>query len=374
MVTGKTRLVRPVHYARIVNWGQDANATRSFEDGLGVRRTETDARDGSTVEVLDVSPALANEDSFEAAVRARAARFSDVAIDGLASVRRIERVGSALRIVADHVEGLRLPDLLHEAIKGNIPLPQPAALELASQIIRIVSALHQLPGLSHGTITPSHVVITRSGKVVLTDAVFGPAVEGLQRNREQLWREFRVAMPSSANLPRFDQRADVAQLGATVLAIALGRSLRVDEYPRAINEVVIAATLAARPGETGTSTSALRMWLQQAMYLHPRASFASAVDAENGYVEVLGPAAARRGSAAAFQHSVRRIFGDTSASEEAAKVAAAWSNLGTIHPGSAPRTPSAEPIRPGNAPARDDNASPLGSVFRSVIPNFRPSN
>lgn len=357
-----------------MNWGQDANATRTFEDGLGVRRTETDARDGSTVEVLDVSPALANQDSFEAALRARAARFSDVAIEGLASVRRIERVGGTLRVVADHVDGLRLPDLLHEAIKGNIPLPQPAALELAGQIIRIVSALHELPGLSHGSITPSHVVITRSGKVVLTDAVFGPAFEGLQRNREQLWREFRIAMPSSANLPRFDQRADVAQLGATVLAVALGRSLRSDEYPRALNEVVIAATLAARPGETGTSTSALRMWLQQSLYLHPRASFLSAVDAEKGYVEVLGPATARRGGAAAFQHSVRRIFGDTSASEEAAKVAAAWSNLGAVHPISAPRSPSAEPVRPSEAPQKDDNARPLGSLFRSVVPNLRPSN
>jgi hypothetical protein len=354
-----------------VNWGTNATAARTFEDGLGVRRTETDARDGSAVEVLDVTPALASQESFEAALRARAARFSEVTIDGLASVRRIERAGAALRVVADHVEGLRLPDLLHEAIKGNIPLPQPAALELASPLIRTVSALHQLPGLSHGSITPSHVVITRSGKVVLTDAVFGPALEAVQRNREQLWREFRIAMPGSASLPRFDQRADVAQLGATVLAVALGRSLRTDEYPRAINEVVIAATLAARPGETGTSTSALRMWLQQALYLHPRASFASALDAERAYVEVLGPATARRGGAAAFQNSVRRIFGDTRASEEAVKVAAAWSNLGAVAPAGTSLPPSADPLHPVNPSVRDDGARPLGSVFRSVFPNLR---
>jgi hypothetical protein len=353
-----------------MNWASAPAVTHTFEDGLGVRRIETDTRDGSRIEVLDINPAIADHPGFEPALRARAARFSDVNTDGLSVVRRIERVGPTLRVVADYVEGLRLPDLLQEAVKGNIPLPQPAGLDLAWQIVHLVSELHQLPGLSHGSITPSHIVITRSGKVVLTDAVFGPALETLERNREQLWREFRVAMPQSASLPRFDQRADVSQLGATVLALTLGRSLREDEYPRAINEVVIAATLAARPGETGTSTSALRMWLQQALLLHPRAVFSSGIDAEKGYNEVLGPAAVRRGGAAAFQTSVRRIFGDTPESSEAVRVAAAWSNPAAFYPPAPAIAPMRPSTRPAPAPSRDDER-PLSSVFRSVFPNLR---
>lgn len=354
-----------------MNWGSEPAATRTFEDGLGTRRLETDARDGATVEVLDVSPALAAQDGFEVALQRRVARLANVHVEGLGTVRRVERHGSSLRVIAEHVEGLRLPDLLQEAIKGNIPLPQAAALELAGRLLRIVSGLHQVPGMSHGAITPAHVVITRTGEVVVTDAVFGPAIESLQRNREQLWREFRLALPASASLPRFDQRADVAQLGATVLAVALGRALREGEYPRAINEVVIAATLAARPGETGTSTSALRMWLQESLHLHPRATFASAVDAEKAYAEVLGPAAARRGGAGAFESSVRRIFGDTPESVEAARVAAAWSSPAVIHPVAGPIAPAqvvAEPV-----PAHEDNARPLSSLFRSVFPLFRAS-
>ena len=352
-----------------MNWANSPFTGRAFEDGLGVRRIETDRRDGSTVEVLDVTPAIADRPGFEAALRARAARFSDVNIDGLSLVRRIERVGPALRVVADYVDGLRLPDLLQEAVKGNIPLPQPAGLDLAWQIVHLVSELHQLPGMSHGSITPAHIVITRSGKVMLTDAVFGPALETLELNREQLWRDFRVAMPQSATLPRFDQRADVTQLGATVLALTLGRPLRQDEYPRAINEVVIAATLAARPGETGTSTSALRMWLQQALNLHPRAVFSSGIDAEKGYNEVLGPAAVRRGGAAAFQTSVRRIFGDTPESAEAARVAAAWSNPATVYPPASPIPSTPSSSSPSATPSSDER--PLSSVFRSVLPNLR---
>jgi len=353
-----------------VNWGSNSAATRTFEDGLGVRRIETDARDGSLVEVLEVAPALAARDGFDAALQARATRLSNVGIDGLATVRRIERHGSSLRVIADHVDGLRLPDLLHEAVKGNIPLTQPAALELAGRLLRIVSALHQIPGMSHGAITPSHVVITRTGDIVLTDGVFGPAIEGLQRNREQLWREFRLALPASASLPRFDQRADVAQVGATVLAVALGRSLRAGEYPSAINEIVIAATLAARPGESGTSTSALRMWLQEALYLHPRATFASAVEAEKGYGEVLGPAVARRGGAAAFESSVRRIFGDTPASAEAAKVALSWSAAAVVHPATGSVAPVGPVAQPVQLP-RDQGSRPLSSLFRSVVGTLR---
>ncbi len=347
-----------------MNWAlQAAGTARALDDGFGIRHVEIDPIDGSAVEVLDVAPALAAASGFEPALRARAARLAGVHIEGLAGVRRIERSGTALRVVADHVVGLRLPDLLHESLVGNIPLNQLAALEVAGQIVRVISALHQMPGLSHGAISPAHVVITRFGEVVLTDAVFGPALEGLQRTREQLWREFRLALPPSAGLSRFDQRADVAQVGATVLAVALGRPLQLDEYPRAVNEAIIAATLAAKPGETGTSASALRMWLQETMFLHPRATLNSAVDAERAFGEVLGPAAARRGGAAAFQHAVQCIFGDRPSSAAAAEMAAAWSLPDVVHhapPATGPATTTVAPPDPD-----EERRRPISSVIRS---------
>jgi hypothetical protein len=357
-----------------VNWGSDAGSIRTYEDGLGTRWLHTDA-DGCTVEVLGVSPNLAVDSAFEGALRARVARMSGTRVEGLARVRRVERRGAMLQVVAEHVDGLRLPEFLQETIKGNIPLPQPAALELAGRILRIASVLHQVPGISHGSITPAHVVITRGGGVVLTDAVFGPAIEGLQRNREQLWREFRLALPASASLPRFDQRADVTQLGATVLAVALGRPLRAGEYPRSINEAVIAATLAARPGETGTSTSALRMWLQEALHLHPRATFSSAIDAEAAYAGVLGVAAARRGGSAAFEECVERVFGDTPASAAAAALANAWSHPSAAHHVAEPFAPPSPPVEhvPPTASTRAANPRDFSSMLRSVFPRFGAS-
>src|SRR6185436_14123614 len=93
---------------------------------------------------------------------------------------------------------------------GNEALTDAAMLELAAAVIRALAAVHGLPGgIAHGAVSPSHILITPEGAAVLTDGEFGGALETLEKNREQLWREFGLALPPSASLPRFDQRADV---------------------------------------------------------------------------------------------------------------------------------------------------------------------
>ena len=59
---------------------------QALDDGLGVRRVEIDPIDASPVEVLEIAPALAASEGFESALRARAARFAGVHIEGLATV------------------------------------------------------------------------------------------------------------------------------------------------------------------------------------------------------------------------------------------------------------------------------------------------
>jgi hypothetical protein len=176
-------------------------------------------------------------------------------------------------------------------------LSDAGVLELTAAVIKAVSVVHQLPGgIAHGAITPAHVVLSRDGVAVLTDGVFGPVVEVLQRNREEVWREFGLALPASASLPRFDQRADVTQLGACVLAILLRRPLKSDEYPRNIAELILAAT-----SETLPHAVAIRMWLQQAMQLHARAMFSNAVEAQRGFLEMITTPGLKRAGRQAVQ-------------------------------------------------------------------------
>jgi hypothetical protein len=277
----------------------------SLDDGLGVRWIEADGTHG-WVEVLDVASVLSAHPAVEQALRARAARHADLDGAPVVPVQRIDREGDSLLVVAKRQEGLRLSDLLADLEFGNEALSDAGLMELAAAVVRAVSAVHQLPGnLAHGAINPAHVIITRDGAAMLTDGVFATALEALQRNREQLWREFGLALPAAASLHRFDQRTDVSQLGAVVLAVALRRPLRSNEYPRGISDLVISAT----PDQRGLHASALRMWLQQALQLHPRTMFGTAIGAHQVFAEMMAGAGFRRAGVQALQALVRKRCG-----------------------------------------------------------------
>ena len=235
-------------------------------------------------EILEVDAALASRPLTEQQVRSRAAQFNDVETTTCVRVRRIEHRGTSLHVVADIPEGVRLADVLTAIERRNDVLSDAGALELAGAVVEKVAALHRLSGaLAHGALSPSHVVLTREGAAVLTDGIFAPTLESRRCSREQLWREFGLALPASASTPRFDQRGDVTQLGALVLAILLRRPLKADEYPHGIQDLVVAATSSA----AGSHASVLRQWLEQALRLHPRAVFGSAVSAQQVFAEML---------------------------------------------------------------------------------------
>ena len=273
----------------------------SLNDGLGVRMVANNARHG-LLEMLTISSRLAAHAGVEQALRARARQYADVVTEGVAVVRKIDRDDSGLHVFADCPEGVRLSDLLTHLESGADTLCDAGMLEVANSVIRAVGALHQLPGnLSHGAICPAHAVIAADGATVLTDAVFGSAIESLEQNREQVWREFGLALPSSANLARFDQRTDVTQLAAVVLAIALRAPLKADAYPREVADLVVLAT-----PESAHHGSALRMWLQQALHLHPRLTFSSALDAQHAFAALMPAPGIRRTGKQAMQGVLMR--------------------------------------------------------------------
>ena len=288
----------------------DREGHYSVDDGLGVRWIEADASQG-WLEVLEVAPALASHPAVEKEMRARAELYSGMAAGALAPVRLIERQGEALRSVAVLPDGIRLSDLLADLEFGNEVLNEAGMLELAATVIRAVAAVHEIPGgVSHGAVNPAHILLTWEGAAVLTDGQFGGVLETMQMNREQLWREFGLALPASASLPRFDQRADVTQLGAVVLAITLRRPLRANEYPRGVGDLVITAT----PDDKGSHSSALRMWLQQALQLHPRAVFGSAVGARLMFKEIVASSGYKRAGVLALRGLIQKRFSKLRAS------------------------------------------------------------
>jgi hypothetical protein len=253
------------------------------ESKVGVHSMEHDPQFG-LVDVLHVTGPLATAES-EREIRVRVGAFARIPTSLVAPVHRVDRDGDVLRIISAPVEGIRVSELLDQLARRRVTLSDQGILDLIARAIASLAALHKCdPSVAHGAIASDHLVLTGDG-IVFTEAVFGGALATLQWPSERVWNTFRVALPHGGC---FDQRSDVTQLAAVILAIALRRPLRVDEYPRCAAPLVMHAT------ETLAARSALRMWLQQALQLHARATFTSAVDAGRGFVDLLVGAAGQR--------------------------------------------------------------------------------
>jgi hypothetical protein len=273
------------------------------EDGFGVRRIVDDPRLG-LVERLELAPALSSWAS-EQAIRARASHLASVYADAFGRVLRIERSGEALAIVSAIPDGIPLSDVLAALEFNTVTLSGEELLALARSVVDAVAAIHDRLGpRAHGALTPAHIVIQRDGSTILTGAVFAEALHSLERNREALWREFGLALPSSASLPRLDQRGDVTQLGAVVLAIAVRRTLRRDEYPRGVIDVVSEVALS----DDTTRNASVRGWLQDTLQLHGRVVFSSAVDAAEAFRDIV-PSGRDEVTTLALQTALRQLCG-----------------------------------------------------------------
>jgi hypothetical protein len=296
------------------------------QDGFGTRATE-DLPPLGHVERLVVSPALSTPGS-EQAIRARASHLTGIDPGPIGRVLRIERKAATLTIYNERPDGVTLSDILAALEFGTLTLSDEEVLELAASVTRAASTMHQALGaLAHGALSPSHIVLGRDGSATFTCAIFGDAIQALKRNREHLWREFGLALPAAAGQPRFDQRGDVTQLGAAVLAIVLRRSLRRDEFPRGVADLIASTAIAPGSHESGR----LRTWLQDALQLHGRVVFASAVEAGRRFARLLPTADEAR--ALALRTAILQLQGDpVAAAVRVWRPAQAWNPMATTRP------------------------------------------
>lgn len=357
-----------------MTWTDALQTASTRYDGFGLRRFEQDDNWGR-VELLDLGPTLSTPRA-EQAIRARAARFINCRVPIVAPLYSIARGEDGVSIVSASPEGVTLADLLGALEFGTVTLNDGAILELAAMTVRAVASMHEMAGtFAHAALTPGHVLLQADGSVLLTGAVFGDALQALQKNREQLWREFGVALPPSASLPRFDHRSDVTQLGAVVLAILMRRALTADEYPRAVTELVNMATERLSIGHK--SSTALRLWLQQALQLQSRALFPSAVDAERAYVSLISDVSDRRAGAVTIQEAIRQLAGEEDMLLDDAAGSSAAADAKAYDAAPAPDARRAPPAHGLSAPRRTPETSdsaPRRSGFtflRAVLPHFR---
>lgn len=262
-----------------------------FEDGLGVRRHILDQATNETLEMLCLRGELTAVPSFEFALRERVSRLANFRHGYYGRVRRVDRLtdqAATLAIVSECTLGARLSEILMVAERRRLALDINAALCLIRQLVPAVAMLHQnARDVAHGALGPERIVVTPHARLVIVDYVLGAALEQLRFSHERYWKEFRIALPRSAGLPRFDHRADVTQIGIIALSLILGRPLKDDEYPARIGDVVSSATAMSALGGREPVTPALRAWLARALQIDLRNSFTTVLEAQTALDDVL---------------------------------------------------------------------------------------
>jgi serine/threonine protein kinase len=245
-----------------------------FTDGLGDRVVAVDAATGDLLQILRVRPQLLAVPSFEFALRERAARLANFRHAYYARVRRIDRHPSGLAIVSDHVEGVRLSEMLRVSSERGLQLDLNAALCLLRQVVPSIALLHEnARDVAHGLIGPERLIVTPRARVIVVEHVLGSAVEQLQYNRERLWQELRAAAPAPVGASRFDHRADVMAIGMTALALVLGRPIADGEYPHRLGSLLNEARGRTAGADDQPLPDALHNWIARALQLDVRQGF-----------------------------------------------------------------------------------------------------
>lgn len=149
------------------------------------------------------------------------------------NIVRLVELGSfdgALFLVLDFVDGAALDKIL----KGG-PLSAPVVAYLGREIARALQAVHALCddagtnyGVVHRDVTPSNILLARSGRVLLTD--FGVArISGLGGDRTEAGvfkGKLPYMPPEQARGEPFDGRADLFSLAITLFECLVGRRIR----------------------------------------------------------------------------------------------------------------------------------------------------
>src|SRR4029077_2972719 len=134
-------------------------------------------------------------------------------------------------LMSDGAPGIRLIEMLTAVEGGGPAVDLSTPLYLVRRLVPAIAVLHEHAQVAHGAIAPERLFVTPAARLFIVEHVLGAALEQLKYSRERYWRELRVALPMAVGLPRFDERADLTQVGVVALSLILGRQLRDDEYP-----------------------------------------------------------------------------------------------------------------------------------------------
>jgi hypothetical protein len=247
--------------------GSPRSSQPAFSDGLGERQRAFDNATGATIEMLRLRKELGESPGFEAALRKRVDDLQRLLHPSLATLHGVERLpqDSTLALISNHVPGRRLSEILQSA-RGPV-----FAVELLRQLTPALATIQRLdPSFAHGVFSADRIIVTREGRLIITEYALGSAIESLRLPPAHLRKHFGLAVGDDATL---DQRSDVVQLGFVALSLLLGRRIDPQAFSAGIPSL-LDEFAAAAPREAAR----MRPWFERALQVSGKA-FDTADDA-----------------------------------------------------------------------------------------------
>lgn len=277
---------------RLANAGSEMLAASAFpapvttaglSDALGERFLRPGGPAGDLVQVLRLRAVFAESPGFELALRERVVRLTNLRNASYARALRVERLDApapGVALVSEHVEGVRLSELLRIARERKIEIDISTTISIVRQLVSNTAMLHEhAVDLTHGLIAPERLIVTPRGRIVIYDHALAGAVATLRYTPDRLWNELRVAVSPNGPIGRITRRDDVLAIGLVTLALVLGRPIEQTEFPQRLPMLLEAARERSAFGHDRPISAPLREWLSRALQLDSHASFSSAPEA-----------------------------------------------------------------------------------------------
>ena len=205
---------------------------------------------------------------------------------GLVAVHDLGLAEGVYYVIMDYVDGRDLAALIAAA-----PLPVPFALLIAEQIATALAYVHTLVdeadrplGLIHRDVSPTNVLVSRTGEVKLSD--FGIAKATAER--DQTWGRLRLGKyaymaPEQINGEALGPACDLFALTVTLHECLLGRRPFAGANPAELMDAIRTAEL-ADDHDFGTLEPELIAFLRQGLARDPDQR---SVDGAPGYARTL---------------------------------------------------------------------------------------
>ena len=153
----------------------------------------------------------------------------------IVSVFDCGRFGESLCVVMELVDGLDLASVLYELCARDRQVPVAVAIYLATEVLAGLDFAHA-HGVIHRDVSPSNILISKSGEVKLAD--FGIALAtgqtASQSSAKRIAGKWRFMSPEQARGEALDARSDLFSAGAVLFELFTGHRLFDGEDARTV--------------------------------------------------------------------------------------------------------------------------------------------